>query len=115
MNKITMLLVIVLIGVSVMASVVYHNSKETVTITVTGKERIAQGSGESLTHKWIVFTQNEVFENTDTGVFLKFNSSDIQNQLEIGKECTVDVAGWRVTYMSTYRNIIKVHRCREAI
>lgn len=90
-----------------MFPVAYRSSAETISISVTGKERISQGSGDSLTHKYLVYTENETFENTDSILFLKFNSSDFQRRLDGQK--TVTVAGWRVPFLSMYRNIVKIH------
>lgn len=89
--------------------VLYHGSSESVTVTVTEKERIVTSSGESTSSKYLVFTDGEVFENTDAITFGKWNSSDVQGKLEKGKTYNVKVAGWRVPFMSMYRNIIKVY------
>ena len=49
--------------------------KENISITVEDKERISNRSSDS--SKYLIFTKNEVFENTDELFYLKFNSSDI--------------------------------------
>ncbi|MFA5376067.1 MAG: hypothetical protein WC455_10010 [Dehalococcoidia bacterium] len=79
-------------------------TSETVTITVTDKERVVD-SGDS---KYLVFTETEVFENTDCLALGKFNSSDVYGQLEIGETYQVQVYGWRIPFLSMYRNIVKV-------
>lgn len=84
----------------------YYMSSETIEITVKDKERITTGSGESISSKFIIYTENEVFENTDSWIFGKFNSADYQNKLEVGKTYKVKVAGWRVPFFSMYRNIV---------
>lgn len=86
--------------------IAYYSSSETVEITVKDKDRITTGSGENIDSKFIVYTENEVFENTDSWLFVKFSSSDLQNKLEVGETYTVKVAGWRVPFLSMYRNII---------
>ena len=86
----------------------YYTSCETVEITITDKERITTGSGENISSKFIVYGENEVFENTDSWLYLKFSSSDVQNKLEVGKTYTVKVAGWRVPFLSWYRNVVAV-------
>ena len=83
-------------------------TSETITITVTDKERVMQGSGENASSKYLVFTETEVFENTDCLVLWKFNSSDVYGQLEIGETYQVQVYGWRIPFLSMYRNIVKV-------
>lgn len=82
---------------------------DTTTITITDKERIVERSGESVSSKYLVFTETETFENTDCFVRFKFNSSDIQGRLKAGKTYTVDVYGWRIPFLSLYRNIVRVH------
>ena len=84
----------------------YYISSETVEITIKDKERITTGSGENISSKFIVYTENEVFENTDSWLFFKFNSADYQNKLEVGKTYEVKVAGWRIPFLSVYRNVV---------
>lgn len=74
--------------------------------TVTDKERIVSGSGENQTSKWLIFTDQEVFQNSDSRWALKFNSADFQGRIQVGQTCTFTVVGWRVPFMSMYRNII---------
>ena len=86
------------------SGVVYRNTAETVEITVIEKERVISND-ES---KYLIFTEDEVFENTDTFVFLKFNSSDLYRDLRVGETYTVTVAGWRLPVLSMYRNIVRI-------
>jgi hypothetical protein len=39
---------------------------------------------------------------------MKFNSSDIYNQLEKGKKYRIKVYGFRIPFLSWYKNIIEV-------
>lgn len=55
-----------------------------------------------------MYGEEEVFENTDSWLFLKFNSADIQNEIEEGKTNKIKVAGWRVPFFSWYRNVVSV-------
>ena len=89
--------------------VAYHSSSEAVIITVTEKERINTATGETTSSKYLIFTDEEVFENTDKIIFGKWNSSDVQGKLKKGKTYNVKVAGWRIPFFSSYRNIIKVY------
>ena len=83
-------------------------TQDVANIKVLEKERISTGSGNTLTHKYLVFTEDETFENTDVLVFFKFGSSDLQRKLREGKEYKVLVCGWRIPFFSSYRNIIKI-------
>lgn len=90
-------------------SIIYQMSgSETVRGEVTDKERIAVPNGDKGDSKYLVFTNSEVFENTDSLVRGKLRSSDIQGKLRIG--CTYDfnVYGFRSGFLSTYRNITEV-------
>ena len=84
----------------------YKDSVEHVTATVTGLERYRIKNGEDYDEKWIILTDKEVFENTDSHMFSKYNSSDVQASLKIEKKYRFKVAGWRNEYLSHYRNVI---------
>ena len=90
----------------IVSPIAMNNSKETLRITITDKDRVQHDDGD----KYLVWadTENgsEVFENTDYGS--KFNSSDFQGKLKIGESYTVKVIGWRRPSNSMYRNIIKI-------
>jgi len=85
-----------------------YSTTETIEITIKDKERITTGSGEDIESKYLVYTTDEVFENTDTWLFMKFGSSDVQNDLTVGKTFKVKVCGWRLPFFSAYRNIISI-------
>lgn len=89
--------------------------QETVTVTVTDKERIVESSGEGTSSRYLIFTETEdgtveVFENTDALWFGKFNSSDVQGQLRVDETYRLRVYGWRVPLLSMYRNIIDAEK-----
>jgi hypothetical protein len=97
----------ILLTVIVSYPISYKTSATTAVITINDKERITQSAGEGVSSKYIVYTEEgEVFENTDSMLFGKFNSSDVYGKLRKGKRYRVSVAGWRVHWMSSYRNII---------
>lgn len=75
------------------------------TVQITVNEKWIKGVGEH-GQKYLIGTDNEVFENTDEILVLKFNSSDFWNQIEEGKTYDATVIGWRIPFLSWYRNII---------
>jgi hypothetical protein len=89
-------------------TVAYYSSIETIEITVTDKEITTSSTGESVSSKYLIFTEGEVFENEDALFLGKWNSSDVQGQLRIGETYTVKVIGWRLPFFSMYRNIIEI-------
>lgn len=86
----------------------YYQTEEILTITVTDKERIVESNGESTSSKYLIFTTEETFENTDLLFKAKFNSSDLQGKLMEDSTYTVEVIGWRVPFLSMYRNIVNI-------
>lgn len=83
-------------------------TKETVTARIVKTERIVTGSGDHISSKYLVFTEGEVFENTDELLAGKWNSSDLIAKLHEGETYKLTVYGYRVPYLSMYRNIIEV-------
>lgn len=90
-----------------------HTQRDTYDITV--KEKIVKRYDKS--DKYLIFTetskgQDIVFENTDSLIEGKMNSSDIYGELEDGKEYRIWVYGWRVPMFSKYQNIYKVEQLK---
>jgi hypothetical protein len=101
-------LVVLLLLASITAGVLKVTVRDTVTnVVVTDKERVTTGSGDTASSKYLIFTSNEVFENTDSLLLFKFNSSDVYGSIQRGQTCTFEVVGWRVPFLSWYRNIAK--------
>jgi hypothetical protein len=73
-----------------------------VTATVTAKETKRYGDSDT----YLIFTKNETFKNEDDIAFLKWNSSDIYGNIEIGKTYKFKVTQLRFAFFSMYRNII---------
>lgn len=91
-------------------TIAYYSSIKTIDITVVDKERIMVKNGDQMKSKYLIFTEEEVFQNQDDVLLGKWNSSDIQGKLRIGNSYKVKVIGWRVPFFSTYRNIIKIYK-----
>lgn len=85
---------------------VHDLTQQEVIADVTGKERIVETTGDTTESKYLIFTNMETFENTDSLWALKFNSSDLYGRLQEGQRCKFTVAGFRVSWASMYRNII---------
>ncbi len=82
----------------------YYN-EDNVTITVKDKERVVDRSGGEA--RYLIWSEDgETFENVDSLIKGKFNSSDVYGQLERGKTYDCKVHGWRNGFWSMYRNII---------
>lgn len=104
-------LVLVVLGVFIDAAFQYGTADH-VTFEVLKTERIVEShsddKGSHVTSKYLVFTDGETFENTDTMFYWKWNSSDLYGRLEPGRSYRAKVYGWRVPMFSWYRNIVAV-------
>lgn len=75
-------------------------------VVITEKERVTTGSGQDMESKYLIFTAQETFENVDSLLGWKFNSSDVYGRIAVGQTCTFDVVGFRIPFLSMYRNIL---------
>jgi len=94
---------------SIGGSIVYwyqNGTQEDIQIKIRDKQRITSGSKS----KYMIFTKNESFENTDSFFHSKYNSSDLYSSLKKGCSYEVSVYGWRVPFFSAYRNIVKIKK-----
>lgn len=107
-NAVKIIVVFLLLAGILAYPVSYKNSAEIISITINDKERAVTGSGDSMKSMFLVYCEGEVFENTDSMLFWKYNSSDMQNKLKIGETYQVIVTGWRLPFFSSYRNIIEI-------
>lgn len=73
-------------------------------------KKVTDVTGEKT--KYLVFTKEGVFENTDRYFIGKFNSSDLQNELMGKKECKVHTMGYRIPLLSSYPDITKIYWCK---
>ena len=105
-NIIAVFLVIFIIIFSV--KIIEFTSTDTIDVTVTDKQSIVVRNGDDVDNKYLIFTDKEVFENIDALLKGKLNSSDVQGSLIIGKKYTLEVYGWRIPFLSSYRNITNV-------
>ena len=87
-----------------------YGTTDTVVATLNGTEVKASGSGQSFKQVYLVFTDQGVFENTDSLMMWKWNSSDFHNQLmgKNGRKLRLSYYGWRVPLLSWYPNIYQV-------
>jgi hypothetical protein len=104
----SVLLLIASIGFAIWYPLATHRQE---TMTVTKMERINAGK----TSKYLVFTKSGVYENTDSLLNWKFNSSDLYNDLLVGMTYDCDVYGWRVRFLSWYPNIVDCQSRERAL
>lgn len=102
-------IVAIVLAICVMVYVgAYKGSATQVRDTVTRVERVNYDRDS----KYLIFGKKEVYEDTDSLLFGKFNSSDIYGKIDPGHTYRFTVVGWRIPFFSKYRNILKIHRIR---
>lgn len=75
------------------------------TITVNEKERVYQNRDSS---KYLVFTDQGVFEVTDSLLWMSFDASDRYAELKPGHTYRIYEKGWRSGILSMYPNILEI-------
>ena len=88
-------------------------TRETETFTIRKLERIVDADGTGA--RYLVFTENETFENTDELFLFKFNSSDLHGKMQPGDTYKAQVVGVRMPIFSSYRNIISVEKLDPSV
>jgi len=115
-QKKVMIIIILLITVFILYNVfmliITNVNRQIYSVTVTDKLRVTYGHIWNQ-HKYLIFTEDEygiirVFENTDSLIYSKFNSSDVYAQLKVGSKVKLTTVGVRIPERSMYQNIINV-------
>ncbi len=83
------------------------------TITVTNKER---GSDKTPDLIWAIKADGslETFQVEDNWFKGKYNSSDTYGLIQISQKYNAKVTGFRMGFLSTYRNILEVSKVDES-
>ena len=81
----------------------YQFMNPTHVFTATVQDKVRTGGQDS---KYLIFTDKGVYENTDSIVNGKWNSSDVYGALSVGKSYEFKVRGRRIPFLSMYPNII---------
>lgn len=103
MSKFTAIAGLVALSLTALTPVGHFYTMETISgVVITEKERVSTKDGS----RFMIWTENETFENTDSWLALKFNSADIYGQITVGATCDLTVNWWRVPFMSWNRNIL---------
>lgn len=99
------ILVLGFIGFAIYCSTVEYQNEETIEIVV--KDKYIKRSGNTDLYL-VVSEDNETYKIEDLLFKGKFNSTDLYNQLEIGKKYRITTTGIRLQYFSMYKNINKI-------
>jgi hypothetical protein len=87
----------------------YYGSRK-VTTMINGTEVKRYNNKD----KYLIFTDAGTFEDTDTWIRLKFNSSDVYGEAKklTGKQAEIKCYGWRSPFMSWYPNVITLNEVK---
>lgn len=108
---IELLVVIAIIGVLALAfvpGIVKVVDQKTVTVTVTDKG-IKKGDESD---KYLIYTDNGVYEITDSLFKWRWNSSDLYGEIKRDTTYEFEVGGKRIPFLSMYPNI---YTAREVV
>lgn len=84
----------------------YRSTAKDVTFKVSDKAVVA--TSDSNGHKYMIYTTHgNVFQDTDSVAFWKFDSSNVYAKLLVGHTYTCEVTGWRIPILSAQNNIIE--------
>lgn len=103
-SAIHIITVIAIIALIIGSFAFERGTKDTVRATVTDK--VVKRYDD--TDKYLIFTDSETFEITDTIAYGNFRSSDVYGKIKIGETYEFTVCGVRIGFTSSYRNIVEV-------
>ena len=99
-------MLIIFFGGFIGCEVAYYNSNDKVTIDVIDKDVKRNGNSD----KYLIYTDNTTYEVTDLFWHFDFYSSDEYGHIKVGKTYECDCYGWRIGWLSWYKNI---KNCKE--
>lgn len=106
--------IVALLALGIAGSVYIHTSSQAEVrgVVVTDKERVTTSDSDG---KYLIFTDEETFENVDSMLAMKFNSSDVYGRIKRGQTCDFRVVGYRMPFFSAYRNILEAKCTGESL
>lgn len=90
-----------------------YGNIQTTEIVVKDKYIKRSGNSKSNDKYLIVDENNNTYEITDLTWLGKFNSTDLYNQLDVGKKYKIETSGIRNGFLSSYPNINKIQKMED--
>ena len=82
-------------------------------LEITVKDKYIKRSGSDEEKYFVVDADGNAYQITDLTFKGKWNSTDLYNQLEIGKTYKIETSGIRNGFMSLYPNINRIEKLEE--
>ena len=102
-------LIVLLIISSIVISTMSYVHTSTVSVTVTGKERIVKSDGDgNIESFYLVYTDKGTMKLEDDLFRGNWNSSDVYGSLRNDFTYTFTTSGYRIGFFSMYQKIIGV-------
>lgn len=103
-------IVIAVIGGAIYFSTIEYQNEEIIEIVV--KDKYVKRDRDSDIYL-VASEAGDTYKITDLLWKGKFNSTDLYNQLTVGKKYKVTVTGIRLQYLSMYKNINKIEKIED--
>jgi hypothetical protein len=102
---------VILFSISISIAGQFVTNEYVVTVT----DKTVKNSKDS--SKYLIFTELEngevrVFQDTDSIIRGKFNSSDIYAEIKVGQKYKFKVYGFRIPALSRYENIVSIEKVK---
>lgn len=107
LKGVTVIEVVVAIAIAVILLIIpiaERASETTVTFTVEDKAIKRYDDDD----KYLIYTDSGTYEITDSLVYWRWDSSDLYGKIKVGETYEAKVYGWRIPFLSTYKNIVSV-------
>lgn len=101
------IIILGILGFGIYCATIDYQNEETIEITIKDKYIKKYNNNDT----YLVVSENgETYKIEDLLFKGKFNSTDLYNQLDIGKTYKITITGIRLQYFSMYKNINKIEK-----
>jgi len=110
MEKAIVWIVALLVIVPLVGLVIFDingNFNDQIIESAVVNEKLVKANSSGSTY--LIFTDKGVFANEDNIFRGKWNSSDVYAEITVGQTYNFEVVGYRIPFMSRYKNILEVN------
>ena len=111
--KMREILIIIAVVLIIIFNIATSFNDHSYVVTVNDKDRVYNAAND--TSYYLIYCKDDAgnyyeFQNSDDLFRLKFRSSTVYNQIEVGHKYKFTVVGYRIGFFSAYENIIKFEK-----